>query len=184
MDEWAFVCGDEKTRRACSLTRIDETIVTNENKVTSIRSTPGITIRLTKITLDQTSTRDSRLNKPHRPHVAGYICCKQLSVEPIGCRQLTTGFIYHRLQAAECLPDHKTYRVPTRPAECLPYIHILQRCTAQSCKPEHLIAWTSHIDNQTFTCQADHIQLCCCCDNEQHNYHSATTWTLYRPRDE
>ena len=55
---------EEKTSRAYSLARIDEN---------NIRPTTGITIRLTKITLDQTSTRDSRLSRAQRPQTAGYI---------------------------------------------------------------------------------------------------------------
>ena len=63
--------------------------------------------------------------------------------------------------------------------EYLPDRHILQRFTAfqswlktliqpYNYKPEHLIIWTSQIGHQMCTCQSYHIQLRCCCDNEQY----------------
>jgi hypothetical protein len=61
---------EEKTRRAYSLARIDEN---------NIRPITGITIRLTKITQDQTSTRDSRLSRAQRPQTAGHICRQNAS---------------------------------------------------------------------------------------------------------
>jgi len=254
---------EEKTRRAYSLARIDEN---------NIRPTTGITIRLTKITLDQTSTRDSRLSRAQRPQTAGYICRQSASQILRSAYQAnevphqTNGMPHQTNEAphltcrvptgpTECLPDlqgassdqqsayqtndvtlqtnivpHQTCRVPTRPTECLPdlqsasqilqgassdqqsayqtndvtlqtsrmprktcrvptkpteylpdshILHILQRLTAfqswlktliqpYNYKPEHLITWTSQIDHQMCTCQSYHIQLCCCCDNEQH----------------
>ena len=104
----------EETRRAYSLTRIDE------NNDIRILPTTSITFRLTNITLDQTSTRDSRFNRTQRPQTAGYICRRYLSAEPIGRKQLTTKFIDRRPQAAEFVGRSRPTECRSRPTECPP----------------------------------------------------------------
>ena len=84
---------EEKTRRAYILARIDEN---------NIRPITGITICLTKITQDQTPTRDSRLSRAQRPQTAGHIC-----------RQSASQILFSAYQANEV--PHLTYRVPPDP---------------------------------------------------------------------
>ena len=132
---------EEKTRRAYSLARIDEN---------SIRPITGITIRLTKITQDQTSTRDSRLSRAQRPQTAGHICRKNAS--QILCSAYQANEVPHKTNEMPHQTNeapHLTCRVPTGPTKCLPDLQSASQILQGASPDQQRASQTNDVTLQT-----------------------------------